>query len=427
MILIITGSNFRVSNSYIYRNNRINQRDANIFKLQGRIDHDKVSGAIRTGGPPLNIEHDRHKEGQGENGIRQITRSEVGLSVKLYKILAYYKLFYSVPTSRKQCQQAIQKFLKSSKIASGSSTIERLELLLQMDKFSEVMPGWKRKRIDLLAFGSFIEGRIECIGGVCWKKKIFPSEMELVALYCDNSNNASSEQTYLDMISFIDQICKDNAILADYSPLLKYDLFKEKIYDKYLKNFTKSQSVLNNIFSSISNSNQSFSHYGMNSLEDLILLYLQINKSPSICLSDTAMSLPKESLYLGHYWFHTCLHHNKDNDLIIDLYFRQKKGRDTEYEILFRPPEVGTKSGSGTVGNPLIIHVDSTADEIMRDISLLSKNNSSDTTSSSKNKSSIFPFHTHQLPSCLDKQGIRVVSEALCSKIRHPQLFEENS
>jgi len=84
-----------------------------------------------------------------------------------------------------------------------------------------------------------------------------------------------------------------------------------------------------------------------------------------LCLdSNIIQSLP--IIDLGHYWYRSYINHN---DVKVPFYFRQKKGREYEYEVVFTKPEAGTVIGSGTVGGPLIVPVDdSNTIQLPRDI-----------------------------------------------------------
>lgn len=270
-------------------------------------------------GPPLNNLIRQGPGGGAEHGVRQISKEE--------------------------CQPVVRKWLKNSETAAGSLSIERLELLMTLDTFSQAMPGFKPKRNELVAFGLFVDGVIESIAGVYWKKKSFPTEMEVITLGQHHFDPEQMEE----LLDFMDELCRENAIYPDYKPLKKFELFQDQRFEHILG--SKPQLQLKDLV-----------------MSELTALYTQLNKAPSVCLDQ------KCELRLGHFWFHTSFKPMNVNqilsdvgyntsDISIPLFFRQKEGRDSEFEVLFHEPEVGTRLGTGTVGGPLIVDLDSDLDD----------------------------------------------------------------
>jgi hypothetical protein len=261
-------------------------------------------------GPPLN---NKQKQGGGgaENGIRQISKEE--------------------------CQYRINEWYREGSAASGPLAIERLEMLMQLDKLSQVIPGKYPQRVELLSFGLISDGKIDCAVGIVWQKLTLPNEMKIISLY-DKSSNLDTQS---EMLCFIDDMCRENAIIPDYSSLEQYDIFQESMSRiPSRRNKTKLDPLT----------------LRRNELRNQ---YSDLNKAGSVCLD--MVKIPSTgsedilSIDLGHYWYKSSLSHD---DLEIAFYFRQKKGRIAEYEVRFNRPEAGTLYGSGTVGCPLVIPID---------------------------------------------------------------------
>eukprot|EP01041_Mallomonas_annulata_P000179 gene179-308_t len=149
-------------------------------------------GALRGISPPIDIINKPGKGGGGENGIRII--------------------------SKKECQNTVQNWLRGLGVVSGSENFERLEMLMYLDRFSQVMPGLKPKRNELLAIGQFENSKIECLASIFWEKRTFPAEMQVVMIF-QSPNQIDDKVT--EMMAFIRDLSRDNAILADFTPLLK--------------------------------------------------------------------------------------------------------------------------------------------------------------------------------------------------------------
>lgn len=124
---------------------------ARLGKLRHMNDCLVVHCRLRTDPPLGNIRPPQQPRDSSENGIRQISREE--------------------------CRAQVSQWLKESTVAAGPEAIERLELLLALDRLADIMPGSKPKRSELLAFGSFTNGILETIAGVLWSKLTLPNEM----------------------------------------------------------------------------------------------------------------------------------------------------------------------------------------------------------------------------------------------------------
>ena len=285
------------------------------FFLDGKcVNSLNTNRALFTRGPPSDTVTDKGRGGGREYGIRLISKSE--------------------------CQEAVRRWIAKFGVASGVQNLEKLELLLLLQNFAEIMPGRKPQRNELVALGDFVDGNIECIAAVYWRKILFPSEMEVISIY---QPSTTLENKNLEMIKFILEMCRDNAIIPQFESLEKYEIFQQPSYFKYIKTNQSSQQK-NNIADHTDNENISY----------VIMKYSSINKSPSIYLDKTNAMID-----LGPYWYKTELKHNKNNNISIPIYFRRKNRRDNyEYEILFSKPMTGTETGYGTVGGALIISVD---------------------------------------------------------------------
>lgn len=261
-------------------------------------------------GPPLITKQKPHGGGGSENGIRQISKDE--------------------------CLKYINKWYQTTSVSSGAMAIEKLEMLMELERLTQEMPGKKPSRLEYIAFGLFSDGLLETVTGIAWQKLTLPNEMAIITL-CDK--NTRAEYT-LNILRFIDNLCKENAIIPDHSRLERYEMF-----DSSLISLGRKKSEID-----ISSTR----------LEELRNEYKRHNRV-GICLDE----VPSDSsiyrkgyleLDLGHYWYRYSI---KTKDIEIPFYFRQKKGRFAEYEVIFSRPEAGAVYGSGTVGGPRIISLDS--------------------------------------------------------------------
>lgn len=346
--------------------------------------------------PPDDTDEDRSR-GDRENGIRRLTVSESQRAAVEWERRA------------------------SSRMISGSSGIESYEMLTRLREICQLMTNARIQRIELLVFGLFEDGSVVCAAGVRWKKKIFPAEMEVLSLYLPNpSTGKGRDASYAaQMMDFISALCRDNAILADFSPLSGFDTFR------------------------LNPSCEAFLPANAQAVETvqspLVYLYMRLNRSPSLCLGDIAL----RGASIGHYWYKTsvqssvgavvdpktqcitqlmdCATEGAKSEILI--YFRQKKG--SEFEIRFRKPEVGTQQGSGTVGNPLILSL------LREDINSILPSDSGTylayggSTSAMNGRGDVWVKASPLLlPKNIQKSGetILQVAEAIKRSIRHPDL-----
>ena len=153
--------------------------------------------------PPIDIDgRGGRGGGGGEYGIRQLTVEE--------------------------CQRTLVSWRKSQGMVRGDTGIEQYELLEVLDKVSRVMPGKYPQRHEFLAFGELVDGTIECMSAMYCGKVTCPWELEIIAIAHApslSSRNDVNERTQ-SMVDFINQLCKDNAILPNYHPLSQFPTVK---------------------------------------------------------------------------------------------------------------------------------------------------------------------------------------------------------
>ena len=152
--------------------------------------------------PPIDIDGHGGRGGGGEYGIRQLTAEE--------------------------CQRALVSWRKSQGMVRGDSGIEQFELMEMLDKVSKIMPGKYPHRNEFLCFAELVDGTIECMSAMYCGKVTCPWELEVIAIAHApslSSRNDVNERTQ-SMVDFINQLCKDNAILPNYLPLSQFPTVK---------------------------------------------------------------------------------------------------------------------------------------------------------------------------------------------------------
>ena len=152
--------------------------------------------------PPIDIDGRGGRGGGGEYGIRQLTVEE--------------------------CQRTLVSWRKLQGMVRGDTGIEQFELMEVLDKVSKVMPGKYPQRHEFLAFGELVDGTIECMSAMYCGKVTCPWELEVISIAHApslSSRNDVNERTQ-SMVDFINQLCKDNAILPNYHPLSQYPTVK---------------------------------------------------------------------------------------------------------------------------------------------------------------------------------------------------------
>lgn len=276
-------------------------------------------------GPPSDIIDGMNRGGDNENGIRLLSKSE--------------------------CTSTVSKWFRKLGLVSGSQSIDRLNALLELENFSNIMPGIKPRREELIAFGEFIDGNVECLATVRWHKNTFPAEMEVLNILAGPKSNRGDKELGLSMTNFICEMCRENSIFPNFTSLENLSHLRKLNFRESLRKFGWSNEE---DLESLSTAGKLvYVNVGKN-LNDVVVcnMYLSVNKSPVVCLD----GLTKE-VDLGHFWYETKVRHMKNSDLVVPLYFRRKKYN--EYEISFTRPRTGINNGSGTVGGALVLPVDS--------------------------------------------------------------------
>eukprot|EP01036_Dinobryon_divergens_P029788 gene29788-38933_t len=281
----------------------------------------KNRASILARGPPSDIIDDASRgDIPNENGIRPITK--------------------------KECSSTISKWFKKLGLVSGSSNIEYLSALIEADRFSQLMPGIKPRRIEMIAFGEFVDGRIECLASACWHKNLCPTEIEVLNII--QSPNPMVKNLDTSMTNFISELCRENAIFPNFTSLEKMSHLKKLNFHDSLRKFGWDYNSIELSSPSVGN----LLYIPDFDTESVCRLYTSVNKSPVLCLDGLTKDVD-----LGHFWYETTVTHLSRTELMVSLYFRHKKYN--EYEISFARPTTGTDFGSGTVGGALVLPADS--------------------------------------------------------------------
>ena len=148
--------------------------------------------------PPGYIKKDHG--GSNEYGIRQLTMTE----------LSSY----------------ISKTRKSMKVPSGTLNLEMFEMLESLEIIASALNSKSHHYSkELYTFGDFNDGQIDCCGAVRLKNG-FPNEMDVYVVL--NYPHMNKEATS-NMIMYIDEMSKENAILVNYKPLRIYSSLKDAL------------------------------------------------------------------------------------------------------------------------------------------------------------------------------------------------------
>ena len=278
------------------------------------------SQSIARGIPPT-VLRPRPDGGGKENGIRMISRYEG--------------------------QATVDTWLRSMGLISGATKFAQYDMISALDKFFQAMPGLKPRLNELVALGDFVDGRIECIAGLYWKKKTFPAEMDVVILVC-NPRSISSTECYDKMVDFIYELCTDNAILPNFEHLAQYKSLRH--LSRLWRNQIQTMETPMNHSSHLTATVDLRTEDAV--AEEVRSLYLSCNKAPLICLDELT------PVNLGIYWYEMTITHPLDPTVKVQVYFRKKQRRDHEYELLFHRPQTGTQTGSATACGSLIINID---------------------------------------------------------------------
>ncbi len=148
--------------------------------------------------PPNDIKSDRG--GSNEYGIRQLTVSE------LYNYIG--------------------KIRKKMKVPSGTLNLEMFEMLESLEIIANALNSKNHPHSkELLAFGDFKDGEIESCAAMRLIKG-FPYEMDVYVVL--NFPHMSQEATS-NMILYIDEMSKENAILVNFKPLKIFSSLKNSL------------------------------------------------------------------------------------------------------------------------------------------------------------------------------------------------------
>lgn len=297
-------------------------------------------------GPPSGSIDDLNRGEGNENGIRLLNRAE--------------------------CLSTTSRWFQKLGLVSGSQSITYLTALMEFDRFSKLMPGIKPRRMEMIAFGEFIDGNIECLAAICWHKTSCPTEMEVLNIL--QSPKSSRNDLGKSMTNFICEMCRENAIFPNFTSVERLAHLNKLDFQESLQRFGWD-------YSDIEPANGKVIYIttvGKRDRETISRMYISANKSPVLCLDGLTKDID-----LGHYWFannrfhinmllylympffmfqmknryETKIKHLSCSDLLVSIFFRRKKYN--EYEISFTRPTTGTQFGSGTVGGALVLSVDS--------------------------------------------------------------------
>lgn len=225
--------------------------------------------------------------------------------------------------------QFLNKAKKQLGIPSGSLNLEVFEILEELDIVTKVMPGKLPQRNEVMVFGDFVDGQLECIAAVQVCKVICPWTMDVI---CILTHPPYMNQEYTNsMFDFISGLCLTNAILPNYSKLSKYELIKH-IKPKIFVKKTKENDIKEEVVKDISES------------------YAECNKCITLCIDTDIENLSK----LGPFWYKARVGYESY------IYFRLRCSSREELEIQFECPTTGinSKTGSSTVGGAVIYDTD---------------------------------------------------------------------
>jgi len=262
--------------------------------------------------PPSRVEN-RPSDGGGFTGYRQIFQSE--------------------------CLTLATQWQRKLGVVSGSMNIEQFEQLRLLDDCAAAMPGAKPQRRELMAFAEFEDGSVKAVSlGYCTKVKC-PWEMTVLAIVGEPSERTDRSDA---MVTFIRELCKDNAIWPDFTLLDKWSLFRDK---KWVK-----QSHFSGVAQPPSQDALASSSRALH--EAVTALYKLSNPAPSMVLDDGQ----GPNVRLPPFWFRISL---ENRIAPLDFYFRQRREDDEEvrFDVRFDPPVTGVSSGMPTVGCAIIIDV----------------------------------------------------------------------
>mmetsp|Transcript_20002 Transcript_20002/g.28645 ORF Transcript_20002/g.28645 Transcript_20002/m.28645 type:complete len:360 (+) Transcript_20002:69-1148(+) len=309
-------------------------------------------------GPPSDIIDLSNRGGGNENGIRMLTKMEVSSTV--------------------------ENWFRKLGLVSGSQSIDRLNALIEFEKFSKLMPGRKPRRIEMIAFGKFMDGKVECLAAVFWHKNTFPAELEVLNIL-QSPKLSNEKDNGVSMTNFISELCRENSIFPNFTSLESRSHLKNLNYYESLKKYGWDYNAFEYPPPLTDSLKEQIKPWNLSN-NSISNLYISLNKSPSLCLDGLTSDID-----MGHFWYETRIRHETKSTLTIPLYFRRKKHN--EYEISFTRPVTGTQLGSGTVGGALVLSVDA-----------------EDGSNSSIN------VHLQQ------NHAVRKVVEAIKSKLHHPHL-----
>jgi len=224
----------------------------------------------------------------------------------------------------------LNKAKKKLGIPSGSLNLEVFEMLEELDIVTKVMPGKLPQRNEIMVFGDFVDGQLECVAAVQTCKVICPWVMDVICLI---THPPYMNQEYTNnMFDFISDLCLTNAILPNYSKLSKYELIKHIKPKNNIKNMKENEIKKKEVEEVISES------------------YAKCNKCITLCIDTDIEDLSK----LGPFWYKAKMGYESY------IYFRLRCSNREELEIQFECPTTGInqKTGSSTVGGALIYDTD---------------------------------------------------------------------
>jgi len=242
-----------------------------------------------------------NRGGGNENGIRMLTKIEV--------------------------TSTVENWFRKLGLVSGSQNIDRLNALIEFEKFSKLMPGRKPRRLEMIAFGKFMDGKVECLAAVCWHKNTFPAELEVLNIL-QSPKLTNEKDNGVSMTNFISELCRENSIFPNFTSLEKLSHLRHLNYYESLRKYGWDYNAFEFPPPRI---DPLTTPLNMNSICNM---YISLNKSPSVCLDGLSSDID-----LGHFWYQTQIRHHTKSALTLPLYFRRKKHN--EYEISFTRPVTG--------------------------------------------------------------------------------------